>query len=456
MAVRFDVSAWLNPAKQKEKSRRRKLMSSFLGVSLMVHVLALLLFGSYVVFRALQEPKSAFVTPPPMKTYQPRQLEHKVKVQKRQRSASRPSMAPRMTAMKASDFALPEITVNAKTVKTSFQPNFKQVSGVGLGAGLGTGYGLGGFGMGVSQFDFFGIKGRGDRIAILVDVSESMAEDEKGGEKGFDRVKRKLGEVVDALSEQALFNIIVFADAANVLKPEMMIASKENKAAAKSYIQPFNRGGSWGLTSGNVQSSSLGLTAEGGTTRLDLALTAAFEQNADTILIISDGLPRVRKSMSVSPEAQRAYEAQLAQWNKDNAGAMAEYSKAMDAYREKMAKVNFHEEKVWVPGTAARKRREGDAGAAATEGHWEMRRVPDKQVAAPAAPRPPAPPATETWWTLDDFLKHFSILHEALYVKKGKKLPVVHTIGYEIDKDGGDFLRAFTKAYKGQYRRVGN
>ena len=430
--------------------RMLQQLASLLTISLLIHVLALALFGSWVVMRALREERTTFVASPPLKTYQPRQLEHKVKVQKRQRSASRPALTPRMVAMKASDFALPEINVNAKTVKTSFQPNFKQVSGVGLGAGLGTGYGLGGFGMGVSQFDFFGIKGRGDRIAILVDVSESMAEEAKGGEKGFARVKRKLGEVVDALSEQALFNVVVFADAASTFKPDMIIGSKENKAAAKGFIQPFNTGGNWGLTSGNVQGSSIGLQARGGTTRLDLALTAAFELNADTILVISDGLPRVQKQPTGDELA--AWNARMEAWNRDNAGAMAAHAKAMERYREDLAKANVKtkEVKVWVPG---RERREGQA---AVEAHWETRTVTEGAPARPAGPQPPQMPDNLKWWSLDDFIKHFTALHNELYVKKGKKLPVVHTIGYEIDKEGGEFLRSFTKTYKGQYRRVGN
>jgi hypothetical protein len=58
------------------------------------------------------------------------------------------------------------------------------------------------------------------------------------------------------------------------------------------------------------------------------------------------------------------------------------------------------------------------------------------------------------WWTLNDFLQHFKILHETLYVKKGRKLPIVHAIGYGIDKEGGSFLKTLTETYKGRYRRV--
>lgn len=445
------VSGWLGRAGfgGMSEQARRQLSIILLG-SFALHVLALAIFGSMVVMSTLRGERTVFVAPPPMKTFQPRELEHKVKVQQRQRSSSRPAMTPRMVSMAPSDFALPEIKVNPKAVKTSFQPKFQQVSGVGFGAGLGSGYGLGGFGMGVAQFDFFGIQGRGDRIAILVDVSESMTEEEKGGEKGFERVKFKLGNLLDSINEKALFNVVAFADAAQTMQSAMVIASKENKTAGKMFLQPFNTGGRWGLKSGNVSPSAAGLRARGGTTRLDLALTAAFQQGADTILVISDGLPRVMKEPTA--EQMAAWNAQMADWQRENAGAIASHQAAAQTYAAAAAKADYKEEKVWVPG---RPRKEGQA---AVEGHYEMRRVMQGSAGhrPPAAPKAPQMPDDMKWWTIEDFIKHFSTLQAEYYGKKGRKPPSVHCIGYEIDKEGGAFLRDFSRAYKGQYRRVGS
>ncbi|MFO7534326.1 MAG: hypothetical protein R6X19_01350 [Kiritimatiellia bacterium] len=423
--------------------RRRKQLWTLLLISLGIHLVALLIFGGVVVMRALREEKTVFVAPAPLKTYEPRKLEHKVKVQKQQRSASRPAMMPRMVAAKPSDFALPEIKSNPKLVKTTFQPKFKEITGTGLGVGLGTGYGVGGFGMGVSSFNFFGIRGRGDKIAILVDVSVSMVEEGSGGVVGYERVKRRIEQVLDALSDSAIFNVIVFADAANAMEKQLVIASKANKNKAKEFIRPYNKEGNWGLTTGNIQPPEIGLKPAGGTTRLDLALAAAFEQGADTILIISDGIPRVEKMLTEQDykkqEAVRAQwmeqnKARVEEWDEENAGAAAE-------------------QRVWIPATPARPPsktppKEGqapDKGAPAREGHWEFRRTGSR-------PHPPEP--EPSWWTLSDFIEQFTLLHETYYMKKGKKLPVVHCIGYQINEEGGDFLKAFARQYKGQYRRV--
>ncbi|MCF7855726.1 MAG: hypothetical protein K9N51_13075, partial [Candidatus Pacebacteria bacterium] len=118
--------------------RRRKLLSYILLGSLAAHLLGLIIFGSVVVMRAYLDETTVFTTPPPSKTYEPRKLEHRVKVQKRQRSSSRPSVMPRLAATKPSDLALPEIAMDPKVIRTSFQPKFKAVTGTGLGVGVGT------------------------------------------------------------------------------------------------------------------------------------------------------------------------------------------------------------------------------------------------------------------------------------------------------------------------------
>ncbi len=421
-----------------------------LYVTLAFHAALLVAAGSIIIGNIFYNREYTFkAQPPPMKTYDPRQLEFKVRVSKQQRSSSRPSMAPRLVATRLdSRFALPEIKTDPKIVKTAFQPKFKAVSGVGLGAGLGTGFGLGGFGAGVSQFDFFGIQGKGEKIAILVDVSVSMVEDERGGPKGYERVRNRINQVVDALSEGSMFNLIVFADAASAWEKQLMVANGDNKTKAKLWLRPFNSPGNYGLSSGNLATSQAGLRAAGGTTRLDLALTAAFEQGADTILVISDGLPRVRKE--VTADQYKAHEAQRAQWQQANAERVREWDAAQAA-------VQVQEERVWVPPRPARPPRasmkEGqaaDPGAPAVPGHWEVRRTHTG-----GSPRPQPPPLPEPgWWALSDFIEHLKVLHEKLYVQKGRKLPVVHGIGYAIDKDGGDFLRGLAETYKGRYRRV--
>lgn len=425
--------------------KRRGLLYYLLLGSLAVHVGGLLVFGGIQLVKILAKEDVVFEAPPPAITYEPRKVELKVKVQKNQRSSSRPAVVPRMTSTRPSAISMPEIKVDPKVVSTSFQPKFKAVSGKGMGAGLGTGYGTSGFGEGVSSINFFGLSARGERIAVLVDVSVSMVEEERGGPAGFNRVRERLNQVVKSLKDGTLFTVIAFADACSTMSPKMVYASNETRAKAKDFLNGFNTEGNYGLDHGNFNGSNVGLKATGGTTRLDLAISAAMMQGADTIMIISDGLPEVEKGLDA--QALEAHNAKVRQWYESNRGALEAYDRAA---------ANAPVKRVWVPPQPARPPsnpkvlKEGvkpDPGAPARPGYW--REVRD--IGARPSP-PPMPKAGR--WTLNDFVTHMNMIYEAEYKPKSLKMPQVHCIGYQIDKQGGAFMNDLSKRFKGQYRLV--
>ncbi len=435
---------WVNPG--GVGSARKQMLRLVLLGSLALHVLAGLIFGGIILVNALTKEETVFEAPPPMRTYEPRKVELKVKVQQKQRSSSRPQVVPRLVSARPSNISLPDIKVDPKLVTTTFQPKFKAVTGTGMGVGLGTGYGTSGFGQGVSQVNFFGIQAVGERIAVCVDISVSMVEEERGGPLGFMRVKQRVNEVVDALKDGTLFNLIVFADGCSILESEKMLyANNENRTKAKQFLAPFNTEGQWGHDSGNFTGFSKGLKAVGGTTRLDLAISAAMAQGADTILIISDGLPQVKKALT--DQQREAHSARVSQWQQSNAGAVEAYQQAVAAAPAR---------RVWVPPQPARPPSKGplregqrpDPGAPAREGYWTE--VHDTGHARPTPP--PMPEAGN--WTLADFVQHISLIYKDVYVEKGLKEPRIHCIGYQIDKDGGEFLKKLAERYKGQFRMV--
>ena len=444
----FSVFSGKKKAVSLSQTTRRSLY-----ISIAVHACLLAAAGGWVISNVFLNNTPTFVgQPPPMKSYEPKQLEHKVKVQKRQRASSRPSVIPRIVSMRAADIVLPEIKMDPKVIHTSFQPKFKAMSGSGMGVGVGNGYGTGGFGTGVSKFDFFGISGKGEKIMICVDVSISMIEDREGGIKGYEKVKARVNQVIDALSEGTLFNVVAFADAAQTFKEKLVISNGENKKEAKVFVKYYNatiEGA--GLTTGNVAPAEKGLQATGGTTRLDLALTAAFQQGSDTILIISDGVPMVGKGFSASQ--QQAYSNMAQNWNKEHA---TEVQKWQDQNGD--SGDGGGGEKVLIPAQPARPPsnkplKEGeprDMGSPAIPEHWEYARTTRRGGSRPAPPPPPKP----EYWTLPDFLTHLKLLHEEYYLAKGTKRPTIHCIGYMIDKPGDVFLRALSKEYKGKYKYV--
>ena len=312
MSFTKSLKHWINP--DGNASSRKQTMRLVLIGSLGLHVMAAIIFGGIKLVSSLMKEETVFEAQPPIRTYEPRKVELKVKVQQKQRSSSRPQVVPRMVAARPSNISLPDIKVDPKLVTTTFQPKFKAVTGTGMGVGLGTGYGTSGFGQGVSQVNFFGIQAVGERIAVCVDVSVSMVEEERGGPPGFLRVKQRVGDVIDAIKDGTLFNVIVFADGCSILESgKMVYANPEARTQAKQFLAPFNTEGQWGHDGGNFTGFSKGLRAGGGTTRLDLAISAAMSQGADTLLIISDGLPQVRKVLT--DQQREAHNRMLADWH---------------------------------------------------------------------------------------------------------------------------------------------
>ena len=448
--------------------RKRKVASLSIAVrrsfiaSVIICGAMLLAATVFVISHIFYNKESTFTgQPPPAKSYEPRKIELKVKVSRQQRSSSRPSMAPRLVAAKESaHLALPEIKIDSKLVTTTLQPKFKAVTGRGLGAGLGTGYGTSGFGEGVSAVNFFGVQAKGERIAILVDVSVSMVESAEKPGKGFVdylRVKDRVGSVIDALKDGTLFNVVIFADACSEMEPKMVFAGNETRKEARKFIQPFNTDRSnYGLETGNFSGGG-GLQAAGGTTRMDLALAAAMKDGADTILIITDGLPEVIKV--VDPAQVQAYQNTLSQWRQQNAGAIAAAQQQVAAVQQAEAAAPARQ--VWVPPTPARPpsaapMKEGakpDPGAPAQPGHWITVHDTPHTGGGPAVPQPPPMPPPGNW-KLTEFIKHISLLYDETYKPKGLKPPVICCIGYQVDKDGDAFLHQLASNYKGQYRLV--
>ena len=242
--------------------------------------------------------------------------------------------------------------------------------------------------------------------------------------------------------------MIAFADAAQTFQDRLVYANEQNKKEAKIFIKYYNTEGNYGLTTGNVNPDGKGLQSQGGTTRLDLALSAAFLQGADTILIISDGMPMVLKGFTAAQ--MQAYNNVAQDWNKKNATEVQKWDE-QNANSGDGKKVWIPEQPAHSPGTKPLKEGEPpDMGSPAIPGHWEISRPAKSGGTA----RPAPPPMKPEYWTLPDFLTHLKMLNEVYYLQKGKKTPTIHCIGYMINKQGDSFLKALAKEYKGQYKYV--
>jgi len=400
----------------------RRVLWVVLLVSIGAHAAAIMLFGSWVVFRHFFYNEARFVVPPELaKTIEPRNLKYKVQLQEQQRRSGRPRIAPRLSARRVSEFSLPDVPVEMTTIQDRIRNEMKSFGRSGVGAGLGGGTGSGGLGLSASTVRFFGITDRGERIAFLIDISLSMVEDDKGGEAGFEKLKTEIADMIAGLNPGTFFNLILFGDQVDLFEQQMLLASDENKKKAREFLDPYLKGIAESQErSGNIlknyEPSIEGLTAApGGRTRMDMALTAGFEQGADVFFLISDGRPDIVRQLE--GDELRRFEDRRAKWLEEH---------NMEEFRAKF-------QKEWDAMNADR----------AKKG------LPPKvKELLPGAPRPPI-------WTDKEILEHISKVGNAAYKEKGRKLPRVNCVAYDCTAaDEENFMKMLSKEFRGKFKRA--
>ena len=410
---------------------RRHLTRNVVIVSVVIHLSFLVAAGSIVAMRIFYKPQSVFVAEEaPRPALEPRKLEMKVRVQDMQKRSSRPRPQPRIMAMRPADVALPEIRRIPDPAQAPLKRVFSTHGISGRGSGIGGGLGDGaGDGLGASTVSFFGIKDKGHRIVIIVDVSESMCEDQRGGLTGYQRVKAALEDVVYQLQDGSFFNVVAFAEGVSACWEKMKVASPDTRNEAADWVLRYNRlEGPYGLSSGNYGAGAYGLDAEGGSSRLDLALTAAFEMGADTIFVITDGIPEINKPFDpasgeyaeVHDGGHQVTDAEMRAWEK----AMEDWEKEQEKRRRKGLGPRLTEGGGGPPGRPANR-----------QGGRYRRAVVQK-------------------WTTNDILEHIEKLQQQFYLAKGKQQAHIHCVGYEPDRDTRKFLRELARKNRGRYRKV--
>lgn len=428
-----DPDRWNN----QRKRLNRTLWAVFIAV-VGLHVVAGLIFGSVVIFRHLIKNEVLFEPASQVtRTLDPRKVTHEVSVQKRLNQSGRPPVMKRIQADRASDFALPEIELENPMLNAALQrkpiENF-DLTGTGTGLGSGSGDG-GGAGLG-SEVTFFGVKSQAERIAIIVDASISMIEDERGGLRGYQAVKDELDIIFDSLSPGTYFTFILFAqnvvqltgeprlvddtlldNARELIKPVLTLEDpKDAKSLRKLAVRDQDHN----------YTPSEGLVPErNGPTRLDLAVLAALEQKPQIIFILSDGEPLVRKNLDEKEQ------------------------EALDKRREEILKErerNPHYEK-----ELARRREEFEKQKAREEELRERRGLPPKfQETGGGGPGGglPVPPYMDTAVLLEE------LVDAAKQIYGEDELPRIYTVGYACSPVEERFLRDLSIAFRGRYRNL--
>lgn len=281
-----------------------------------------------------------------------------------------------------------------------------------------------------SSFSFMGIRSESRRVAFLLDASGSMILQNKGGGEAYAELKKELVSLVDGLDPATEFNVIMFGNGADLFQPQAVAASDENVAKFKEWLDPYMRDKA-GILRPNCTKSHI--EKAWGTTRLDVALTAAFEIQAETIFILTDGTPNVGKSADADV---------VKKWEENkqkNKAVFDKYEKELSEY-----KTVFKDE-------FERAKKKADELNSTVSGrtqefyHWDK-----------FAPNYPKPPPGYYRPTARVEAKDFNVmlkeLHQKIYSSSKLPMPSVNIIGYFVSKESEDYLQDITKGIPGKYR----
>ncbi len=304
-----------------------------------VHLLALIAFGSWTVYKAVMPKDPTFEEPPPMEKIERVQLEYKVRMQEQQRKSQRPKQ--KLQVKQISEMQMPEMDIQV--------PNINSSTGVGrVGNGnfgdLGDG---GGLSLGGVSVDLFDIKAKGEKFLFIVDVRRDLLQDKKGGIPTYNVIKEDVIGLIEDLPSGVLFNMILFDKfGLEVWQPQLVPATAENKEAFANWIRPVNSSiNQTGLRKKNYRPTAYDqpmakriLTHGSQGNSVFMATVAGLEQRPDAIFILSDGMPSFEKIVErnkKSPE-QRA--------------------KIQEAYLKKIENLGFESESAYRKARAASSR----------------------------------------------------------------------------------------------------
>jgi len=466
---------------QKNSSGNRSFLEKYkslfggsLFLAVVFHVLLLIGFGSYTLFKG-SVPRMPFtseggVPAEDVGMEAPPEMAPETIEESPTESSSTPSDAPAMETdmvLAVSGVVSPAMSINAAppVLAPSSAPGAEKILSKPASRSAGK----------ASSVNFFGVKGEGTNVYFVVDLSDSMLESERGGLAGFAAVKSQLKQMIQSLDEGTRFNVVAFAgNGADLFQSASVPATSDMKKAAIAFMDKYNntlerRGTQSNNYQPKIQELGIIKTEKGTdqvTTRLDLGLLAAFEGCADTIFLISDGKAPVvaedkrqearalMKDAEISPADRAKYDKEVAEWRVE----YEKYSVEMKAYREKYKDLLAKKEQKAAEAKAkgVGKIKEG-VGVSYGE---KIPGLPD----SPKEPKQPLLPqrkvgnkvvqAAGEIYDEAALIRRIREVYTDFYKKADAPTPSIHTVGYMSKPNETKFLQALAVKNNGTFKAI--
>jgi hypothetical protein len=425
------------------------------AISIGIHILLALLAGSVVAIKYVQKRDAAFVgenvSRPKLER---RQLQMPVKVQNLQKKSRRPKITTRMASVSKASFSLPD-TAGLGHVGGGFDRGGGSRSLSSMGA-------AGSLGFGISGINFFGVRSKGEKIVFVIDTSEAMMDDAKGGYNTYQFAKEKIHSMVDGMRSATLFNVILYSendsvrsvggDAVILFRKNLVPATPENRQALKQWLATVNDNSRAAGKIGKMQTAyrpphPYESTIESDAQTWLKAVQAGMEGSADNIFVLCAGWGDHRISdekravmFGITDEARKKWleergwpQQKIDDWNKERAAISRKA-------REILAEEN-------------RKRRQRGLPEKVVSSMWDYM-TKELKLEMPAGP--PVYTGTSTdrnifTYNINQVLEHLDAVYKFNYLPKKLSKPSVHFVQL-IAEDAPDSKPAELKTIVSKYR----
>lgn len=203
--------------------------SSAALVSLGIHAVLILVALTFVAVTVVTKDDQKFEAKPVNRPkMQLKKLQVPVNIKKKK--TQKPKLRKRIVVK-------PKLSQSVPDIKMPEITGVKGGLGNAAGGGLG---GAGGLGFNMPEIELFGIKGKGEKIFIVLDASGFMMENEIGGIPAYTIIKSELVRILEELNSAVMFNIAIYGGGNKVLFPNLVPASMPNVNKVKDWLEPLN------------------------------------------------------------------------------------------------------------------------------------------------------------------------------------------------------------------------
>jgi len=268
----------------KSGAQRRKLLMGIIVGAILIHVLAGIGAGIWIVAKYLGTPPATFEVKKDLRL-EAKKREHRMNMAEFDALTPKPSFNDTLASLRPTEFALPdlpEVPIDQMLPLDPSEIMADQVSSMVGTAGMGgAGEGLAGDGGLGGGFSFLGIQSDAKRVILLFDVSSSVVNKAEKSGMPLSRLKDETRKLIENLSISTRFNLVQFTQNYQFFQNELVPASDPNKELALAWVEnEWTEAGQMSSRKKGVISNDQGLIE---------VLAKAFAMQPDAVFLISDG-----------------------------------------------------------------------------------------------------------------------------------------------------------------------